>query len=167
MELQNSCGRGGYVENVVVYNMLTHEKIFEKVIHLVTVAILYIILLAIIVGMFNVFQNIGLAWLEKGGFGQVVYSVLTVFVLIDFFKAFADYQVHERIRLTYVTDATILIVLREITVLLYSHKFETETLFAFAALLLVLGIIRGIAVRFPPVECPLPTLTAGEEDEMK
>jgi uncharacterized membrane protein (DUF373 family) len=70
-------------------------------------------------------------------------------VLIDFFKAFADYQVHERIRLTYVTDATILIVLREITVLIYSHEFETETLLVFAALLLVLGIVRGIAVRFP------------------
>ncbi|MDK2831370.1 MAG: hypothetical protein PWQ75_1122 [Methanolobus sp.] len=131
------------------YGMLTHEKIFRKVINIVTIIVLYILLLAIIVGMFNVFQNIGLVWLKKGGFSQVVYSVLTIFVLIDFFKAFADYQVHERIRLTYVTDATILIVLREITVLIYSHEFETETLLVFAALLLVLGIVRGIAVRFP------------------
>jgi len=147
--------------------MWTHEKIFHKIIYLVTVAILYILLLAIIVGMFNVFQNIGMVWLKKGGFSQVVYSVLTIFVLIDFFKAFADYQVNERIRLTYVTDATILIVMREITVLIYGHEFDSETLLVFAALLLVLGIIRGIAVRFPPIECPLPTLTAGEEKEEK
>jgi uncharacterized membrane protein (DUF373 family) len=147
--------------------MLSHEKIFRKIIHLVTVIVLYILLLAIIVGMFNVFQNIGLVWLKKGGFSQVVYSVLTIFVLIDFFKAFADYQVHERIRLTYVTDATILIVMREITVLIYGHEFETETLLAFAALLLVLGIVRAIAVKFTPVEYKSSVLVPEAESELK
>lgn len=132
--------------------MITHEQIFRKVIHSVTIVVLYILLLGIIVGMFNVFQNIGYVWLSKGGFGQVVYSVLTIFVLIDLFKAFSDYRVHERIRLTYVCDATIMIVLREITVLIYSHEFETEILLAFSAMLLVLGIIRALAVKFPPGE---------------
>ena len=80
--------------------MISHDKIFKKVIYLVTIITLYILLIAIIVGMFNVFRNIGYAWLEKGGFGQIVYSILTIFVLIDFFKAFADYRIHERIKLT-------------------------------------------------------------------
>ncbi|WP_319506135.1 phosphate-starvation-inducible PsiE family protein [uncultured Methanolobus sp.] len=132
--------------------MITHEQIFRKVIHSVTLIVLYVLLLGIIVGMFNVFQNIGYVWLTKGGFGQVVYSVLTIFVLIDLFKAFSDYHVHERIRLTYVSDATIMIVLREVTVLIYSHEFESELLLVFSALLLVLGIIRAIAVKFPPSE---------------
>ncbi|WMW21748.1 phosphate-starvation-inducible PsiE family protein [Methanolobus mangrovi] len=132
--------------------MITHEQIFRKVIHLVTLIVLYVLLLGIIVGMFNVFQNIGYVWLTKGGFGQVVYSVLTIFVLIDFFKAFSDYHVHERIRLTYVSDATIMIVLREVTVLIYSHEFESDLLLVFSVLLLVLGIIRAIAVKFPPSE---------------
>jgi len=34
--------------------------------------------------------------------------------VIEFFKTFADYAKHERIKLTYITDATILIVMREI-----------------------------------------------------
>ncbi|MBP1909546.1 phosphate-starvation-inducible PsiE family protein [Methanolobus bombayensis] len=151
----------------MAYNMFTHDRIFRKVINIVTIVILYILLLAIIVGMFNVFQNIGLVWLKKGGFSQVVYSVLTIFVLIDFFKAFADYQVHERIRLTYVTDATILIVMREITVLIYGQEFDTETLLVFAALLLVLGIVRGIAVKFHPFEHQDSMFTSEEKSEAK
>ncbi|SFM72124.1 Uncharacterized membrane protein, DUF373 family [Methanolobus profundi] len=152
---------------VMVFDMSTHEKIFRKVINLVTVIVLYILLLAIIIGVFNVFQNIGLVWLKKGGFSQVVYSVLTIFVLIDFFKAFADYQVHERIRLTYVTDATILIVMREITVLIYGHEFENDTLLVFAALILVLGIVRAIAVKFPPFECPGSISVSCEDEQVK
>jgi uncharacterized membrane protein (DUF373 family) len=139
--------------------MLTHDEIFRKVIHLVTIIVLYILLIAIIVGVYNVFQNVGFVWLKKGGFGQVVYSILTIFVLIDLFKAFADYQVHERIRLTYVSDATLMLVLREITVLIYSHEFESETLLVFGALLLVLAIVRFIAIRYSPVDSSVTPLS--------
>ncbi len=145
--------------------MITHDTLFRKVIYIVTVIVLYILLLAIIIGMFNVFQNIGLVWLKKGGFSQVVYSVLTIFILIDLFKAFADYQVHERIRLTYVNDATIMIVLREITVMIYSNEFQRETLIVFAVLLLVLGIIRFIAIRFPPIGESLSTTLPEKHQE--
>jgi uncharacterized membrane protein (DUF373 family) len=132
--------------------MLSHDKIFKKVIYSVTVVVLYILLLAIIVGMIDVFQNIAYVFLKTGDFSKVVYSVLTIFVLIDLFKTFADYRVHERIKLTYVTDATILIVMREITVMIYSQKFETETLMVLSLLLLVLGIMRFIFVRYPPAK---------------
>ncbi|WP_406660329.1 phosphate-starvation-inducible PsiE family protein [Methanolobus sp. ZRKC3] len=136
--------------------MITHDQIFKKVIYLATVVILYILLLAIIAGMFDVFQNIADVLLRKGDSSQVVYSVLTIFVLIDLFKTFADYRVHERIRLTYVTDATILIVMREVTVLVYSHHFETDILLVFSVLLLVLGIIRFISIRYHPSESSDP-----------
>ncbi|MDG6245019.1 MAG: phosphate-starvation-inducible PsiE family protein [Methanolobus sp.] len=149
--------------------MLSHDEIFRKVIHLVTIIVLYILLIAIIVGMYNVFQNVGFVWLKKGGFGQVVYSILTIFVLIDLFKAFADYQVHERIRLTYVCDATLMLVLREITVLIYSHEFKNETLLVFGALLLVLAIVRFIAIRYSPTDSiPAPlSLTAKQGPDEK
>ncbi len=130
--------------------MLLHDKIFKKVIYAVTVVVLYILLMAIIIGVFDIFLNIGNVLLKSGNFSQVVYSILTIFVLIDLFKTFADYRVHERIRLTYVTDATILIVMREITVLIYSHDFDTEVLLVFSVLLLVLGAMRLISIKYHP-----------------
>ncbi|MFA7035680.1 MAG: phosphate-starvation-inducible PsiE family protein [Methanosarcina sp.] len=80
----------------------------------------------------------------------MVTSVLTVFIVIDLFKAFVDYHEHDRIKLTDITDATILIVLREIAVGLYAQKFGYEYVLSLAVLLLVLGVIRVLAVQYSP-----------------
>jgi uncharacterized membrane protein (DUF373 family) len=86
----------------------------------------------------------------EGGFNKIVTNILTLFIVIEFLKTFADYSKHERIKLTDITDVTILIAMREVAVGLYSKSFEYEMLFAFSALLLVLGVIRVLAVRYSP-----------------
>jgi uncharacterized membrane protein (DUF373 family) len=90
----------------------------------------------------------------ESGFNHMVTSVLTVFIVIDLFKAFVDYHENDRIKLTDITDATILIVLREIAVGLYSQEFGYEFVLSLAALLLVLGIIRVLAVQYSPASKP-------------
>ncbi|ABE51462.1 phosphate-starvation-inducible PsiE family protein [Methanococcoides burtonii] len=139
--------------------MLTHDKIFDIVIRYVTTLILYILLLAVIVGVLKIFASLGLIViglfdgnLIQISFTNIVFSVLTVFVLIDFFKAFIDYREHERIRLTYITDATILIVMREIAIGIYDQKIEYEFMLSLSAVLLVLGAIRVLAVKYSPKE---------------
>ena len=132
--------------------MIDQDKIFKIIIDLVTIIILYILLLALIVGVINIlltiksilFGNLG------GGFGQIVSSVLTIFVLIDLFKTFVDFREHEEIRITYVTDATILIVMREISAGVYAQRFDYQFILGMSVLLLALGIIRALAVKYPP-----------------
>lgn len=82
----------------------------------------------------------------------MVTSVLTVFIVIDLFKAFVDYQENDRIRLTDITDATIFIVLREIAVGLYSKEFGYEFVLSLAALLFVLSIMRVLAIKYSPAK---------------
>jgi hypothetical protein len=65
---------------------------------------------------------------------------------------FVDYQENDRIKLTDITDAIILIVLREIAVGLYAQKFGSEFVLSLATLLLVLGIMRVLAVKYSPAE---------------
>ncbi len=48
------------------------------------------------------------------------------------------------------SDVTILIAMREITVGLYSKSFGYETIFSLSALLLVLGVMRVLAIRYSP-----------------
>ncbi|UGV39826.1 phosphate-starvation-inducible PsiE family protein [Methanococcoides orientis] len=139
--------------------MITHDKIFDTVIRSVTFSILYVLLIALIVGVLNIFVSLGLIIFEvlEGNFIHidfidVVVSVLTVFVLIDLFKTFVDYREHERIRLTYITDATILLVMREIASEVYAHKVEYEFVLSLSALLLALGVIRVIAAKYSPLE---------------
>jgi len=132
--------------------MIDQNKIFKIIIDIVTIIILYILLLALIVGVINILlsiKSILLGTLE-GGFGQIVASVLTVFILIDLFKTFVDYREHQEIRITYVTDATILIVMREIAAGVYAQRFDYQFILGLSILLLTLGVIRALAVKYPP-----------------
>jgi uncharacterized membrane protein (DUF373 family) len=127
-------------------------KFFKKVTDIISTIFLYILLLALIVGMVKTLVDIRFILSEslESGFNRVVTSVLTVFIVIDLFKAFVDYHENDRIKLTDVTDATILIVLREIAVGLYSKEFGSEFILSLAALLLVLGIMRVLAIKYSP-----------------
>lgn len=123
---------------------------------MISIIFLYILLLALIVGMAKTLLDIRFIIFEslENGFNHMVTSVLTVFIVIDLFKAFVDYQENDRIRLTDITDATIFIVLREIAVGLYSKEFGYEFVLSLAALLLVLSIMRVLAVKYSPAKTP-------------
>lgn len=129
-------------------------RLFKKAIDAISTIFLYILLLALIVGMVKTLLEIRFIIFEslESGFNHMVTSVLTVFIVIDLFKAFVDYHDNERIKLTDITDATILIVLREIAVGLYSQEFEYKFVLSLATLLLVLGIMRVFAVKYSPAK---------------
>jgi len=99
----------------------------------------------------NILQNIKLILFGTlgGGFGQIVSGVLTVFVLIDLFKTFLDLRELEEIRSTYVTDAIILIVMREIAAGLYAQRYEPQFILGLLTLLLILGIVEALAIKYP------------------
>lgn len=132
--------------------MIDHAKLFKRVTDSIITVILYILLLALIAGTIRLLLDMRFISVDSldGGFQQIVTSVLTLFIVIEFFKTFADYSKHDRIKLTYITDATILIVMSEIIVGLYSKSFTYEMVFSLSALLLVLGIVRVLAVRYSP-----------------
>lgn len=129
-------------------------KLFKKITDIISTVFLYMLLLALVLGMAKTLLDIRFILLEslESGFNHIVTSILTVFVVIDLFKAFVDYQENDRIKLTDITDATILIVLREIAVGLYAQNFGYEFVLSLAMLLLVLGIMRVLAVKYSPVE---------------
>jgi uncharacterized membrane protein (DUF373 family) len=132
--------------------VIDHTRFFKKVTDSIVTVILYILLVALIAGLVRLLLDIRFIAVDslEHCFRQIVTSVLTLFIVIEFFKTFADYSKHERIKLTYITDATILIVMREITVGLYSQSFGYQMLFALSALMLVLGLLRVLAVRYSP-----------------
>ncbi|WP_321429734.1 phosphate-starvation-inducible PsiE family protein [uncultured Methanolobus sp.] len=133
---------------------LNQKTIFKMVTDFVTSIVLYILLLALIVGVLNILVDIKSMFFgsSNGGFAQIVSGVLTIFVLIDLFKTFVDYREHEEIRITYVTDATILIVMREIAVGVYVQRFDYQFILGMSILLLTLGVIRALAVKYPPIK---------------
>jgi uncharacterized membrane protein (DUF373 family) len=143
-------------------------KLFKRVTDSISIIFLYILLLALVMGMVKTLLDIRLIIFEslESGFSQMVTSVLTVFIVIDLFKAFVDYQENDRIRLTDITDATIFIVLREIAVGLYSKEFGYEFILSLAALLFVLSIMRVLAIKYSPAKSRAPgSYTAVQSEE--
>ncbi len=112
------------------------------------------LVLALILGMAKTLLDLRFIMFESldSGFRHIVASVLTIFIVIDLFKAFVDFHEHDRIKLTSVTDATILIIMREIAMGLYAQEFGYEFILSMAALLLVMGIIRVLAIKYSPGE---------------
>lgn len=143
-------------------------RLFKKAIDTISTVFLYILLLALIVGMVKTLLEIRFIIFEslESGFNHMVTSVLTVFIVIDLFKAFVDYHDNDRIKLTDITDATILIVLREIAVGLYSQEFEYKFVLSLATLLLVLGIMRVLAVKYSPAKVQTSYIFVPKEEQL-
>ena len=82
--------------------MIDHSKFFKKITDAIVTIVLYVLLLALIAGMFRVLLDIRTVAIDSldGGFNKIVTNVLTLFIVIEFFKTFADYSKLERIKLT-------------------------------------------------------------------
>lgn len=134
--------------------MIDHTQVFRRITYLATTFILYVLVIALILGMIKIMLDLRFIIDDslENGFKRIVSSVLSIFIVIDLFKTFVDFHEHERIKLTYVTDAAILVLLREITIGIYSQEFGYEFILCLSFLLLVLGLIRVMAIMYSPSE---------------
>lgn len=91
--------------------------------------------------------------MDGEGFTSVVAEVLSFLVMLELFRGFVDFFSTRRIRLHTMMDPAILFVVREVMITLYRDEGKGapwEVLLGFSLLLLSLGIIRSLAVRYTP-----------------
>jgi uncharacterized membrane protein (DUF373 family) len=88
----------------------------------------------------------------KEAFGFTVTSLLTFFIILELFKSLIEYFREHRLKLTFIVDATLVFILREIMIGLYQHQSSPLLLIALAFLALVLGVLRTLAIIYSPME---------------
>ncbi|BDY05175.1 phosphate-starvation-inducible PsiE family protein [Ferrimonas sp. YFM] len=81
-----------------------------------------------------------------GNYIHIITDVLTLYVMIELSKSLVEYFKSHRLRLTFILDAAIVFIVREILIALFKHEIKAEMLYAFSVFLLVLGTIRIAAV---------------------
>ena len=120
-------------------------RAFERVVAAVSAAILLIIAISLVVGVVQlvatmtgmlVHQALGKDYLD------LISRVLTLFILIELSRSLAEYFRVKRLRLTFITDAAIVFVLREIMIQLFEHKLPSGQIYALSVLLLVMAALR-------------------------
>ena len=134
--------------------------LFEKVVDWVLGIMLLFILLGIIIGVSHLFLSLGFL-ITRGHitsqYLSLVGHVLTLFVLIEISRSLVHYFTVHRLRMTYIVDAALVFVLRDVMIGLFEKSLPPDSIYALSALIFVLGALRTASVLVFQREKPAST----------
>jgi uncharacterized membrane protein (DUF373 family) len=128
-------------------------RLFRVVVNWIVMLLIPLATIALMMGVARVFIDLAHIYRSPSiaaGFDMIVSDILSMFVVIELLKSVVEYFEVHRLKLTFVIDAAVVFLLRELMIGVYRHTMEGVQLTAMAAVLLVLGAFRVAAVRFPP-----------------
>lgn len=121
------------------------KEVFNKVINLAFAAVIVMIIIAIVIGVAQLVLSIsGLLEFKgiSGHYIDFISDILTIYVLVELSRSLIEYFHSHRLRLTFILDAAIIFIIRELLIGLFKHNIEPEMLFALSCFLFVLGALR-------------------------
>lgn len=134
-------------------------RAYEATIDIVVMSLVLLMLVMIgysffevVVRVIHMFASLRDITLHNRQFREAVTNVLDVFVLIELFNIFVNYERTRRIRLTFLMDLTVVFVLRDLLIRLYAQQWSTELIVSLGAILLILVVSRTLVARFSPTE---------------
>ena len=124
---------------------------FEKTVETVFAIIILFLVIGIALGVIQLVMQVWSLFALQGITGHyidLITDVLTLYVLVELSRSLVEYFYSKTLQLTFVLDAAIVFVLREVLIGIFKHEMEVSFLGAMIALILVLGILRTLTVVF-------------------
>ncbi|MDH5444732.1 MAG: phosphate-starvation-inducible PsiE family protein [Gammaproteobacteria bacterium] len=121
------------------------QKIFSYTVDVVFAIILLFLVLGIGIGALKLFVNLVHLFQASGITGHyqtIITDVLTLFILVELSRSLVEYFSCHRLRMTFIADAAIVFIIREIMIGLFKHNIDNMLILSLTALLLVLGMLR-------------------------
>jgi uncharacterized membrane protein (DUF373 family) len=118
---------------------------FDKVVNVAFGAVVLMIIIAIVIGVVQLVMSIsGLLEFKgiSGHYIDFISDVLTIYVLVELSRSLIEYFHSHRLRLTFILDAAIIFIIRELLIGLFKHNIGADMLYALSAFLFVLGAMR-------------------------
>ena len=128
-------------------------RLFKKVIDIIIKLMIPLIILALMIGVARIFLDLREVFKSPtiaGGFDIMVANILSMFVIVELLKGVIEYFEIHRVKITFITDATLVFILREVMIGIYQHGMGPTEILSISALLLVIGAIRTMAVIYSP-----------------
>jgi uncharacterized membrane protein (DUF373 family) len=126
---------------------------FHIAVDLVVKLLMPLAIVALMMGIARVFLDLWNVWRSPSvaaAFDALVTDILSMFVVIELLKSIFEYFEVHRLKITFILDAALVFVLREVMIGLYRDSMHARKIVALAFLVLVLGAVRIAAVRFSP-----------------
>lgn len=125
------------------------------------------ILIALTGGVMKTFLDIGLllhAPVEVG-LRQIIIDTLILLAVVEVFKTTLTYFSEGRVKVTFIVDTILVVMLTEIISLWFKDADQNRMLLL-GAILLMLGVVRVVAVRCSPAqgECSVKGVPFGHEE---
>jgi uncharacterized membrane protein (DUF373 family) len=129
------------------------SRAFRRAVDWIVKLLMPLAVVALMMGIARVFIDLWSVWRTpsiSAGFDVLVTDLLSMFVVIELLKSIVEYFEIHRLKITFILDAALVFVLREVMIGLYKHEIHAAEIAALALMLLVLGAVRIAAVRFSP-----------------
>ena len=128
-------------------------KYFTKIVDSMIKFMIPLVILALMMGIARLILDLRAIFGSQTiaqAFDMMVTNILSMFIVIELLRSIIEYFTVHRLRITFITDAALVFVLREVMIGLYEHTLQTGTIIALSVLLLVIGCLRTLAVVFSP-----------------
>ena len=126
---------------------------FRKVIDILIKLMIPLVILALMLGIARLILDLRIVFSSPtiaAGFDLMVTNILSMFVVIELLRSIIEYFEVHRLKITFIIDAAIVFVLREIMIGLYKHSLAYMDIIALAVLILIIGSMRTLAIIFSP-----------------
>jgi len=124
---------------------IDYLAVLNRIICTIFAVMIVIMLAVLIIGVVDLLIDIGDLAVEhklRSGYLEIIYDVLTLFIVIELVRSVTDYFSTKRIRMTFIADAGIVFVVREIMIKLFEGHVESGELYGLSALIVALTILR-------------------------
>ncbi|MCX7771242.1 MAG: phosphate-starvation-inducible PsiE family protein [Proteobacteria bacterium] len=128
-------------------------KYFKKIINILVELLIPFVILSLMIGVAKLFLDLKDVFSTpkiSKGFELLIENLLSIFIVIELLKSIVEYFEVNRLKITFIIDASIVFVMREVMVGLYKHNMDYMVLFGLSSILLVMGILRTLAILYSP-----------------
>ncbi|MGH7793924.1 MAG: phosphate-starvation-inducible PsiE family protein [Candidatus Binatia bacterium] len=139
---------------------------FNHGIDLIFKLLIFFVVLVLAMGLIKLFWEVWRVMAVSkltDAFGFIITHLLTFFIILELFKSLVEYFREHRLKLTFIVDATLVFILREVMIGLYQHQSSPLQISALALLALVLGAVRTLAIVYSPMERKMLESLRGQE----
>jgi uncharacterized membrane protein (DUF373 family) len=128
-------------------------KYFTKIVDSMIKLMIPLVILALLMGIARLILDLRAVFGSQtigAAFDMMVTNILSMFIVIELLRSIIEYFSVHRLKITFITDAALVFVLREVMVGLYERTLQMPMILALSALILVIGCLRTLAVVFSP-----------------